>query len=200
MKTWEKALTGAAVIGGLYYVLANKAKGVSVEEADWIMMLYAVNMITSGVEYGVDPALIASVMTIESRGKWDAVGTSGEIGLMQVLPSTALWIAGISAEDLKKPALNIRTGTRYLRYCIDRKGGNVPAGIAGYNYGPDRVIVDGAKVIAPKSVISYMTNVLSLIEKYRKVFIQTQGLFYTMGFGDGDLILNGLNCRSCMAY
>ena len=64
---------------------------------------------------GLDPALIDAVMAIESNYQVNTMGAAGEIGLMQVLPSTAklLGFRGDDAE-LAEPATNIRLGATYL--------------------------------------------------------------------------------------
>lgn len=176
MTTDDKMLM--AVIGGgaLYLILARRfpskqPTSLAVSDASYErVMSYAGDMLRYGADMRVDPALIAAIMTVESRGKSDAVGAAGEIGLMQILPSTAEWFGGVSPEELRDPATNILFGAAYIGYCIDKKGGNVPAGIAGYNYGPDRVRVEENRVIAPESVIRYIGNVLSLLEPYRALF------------------------------
>jgi len=167
-----------AILGGgvLYLILSTrlpskKPISVAVSDASYQrVMSYAGEMLRSGAEMGVDPALIAAMMTVESRGNPDAVGGAGEIGLMQILPTTAEWFGGISAEELRDPATNILFGAAYIGYCVDKKGGSVPAGIAGYNYGPDRVRVEDNRVIAPESVLQYVANVLSLVEPYKALF------------------------------
>jgi hypothetical protein len=64
---------------------------------------------------GVPPALIDAVVRIESRYDPTAVGSIGEIGLMQVRPKTAalLGFQGTSAE-LAEPRTNLRYGVGYL--------------------------------------------------------------------------------------
>ena len=176
MTTAEKLL--AAIIGGgaLYLVLSRRAAGQQPIPALLTtynrVMGYAGHMLYYGREQRVEPALIAAVMTVESNGRADAVGSSGEIGLMQILPSTAVWFGKITAQELRDPATNIQFGAAYLGYCIDRKGGNVPAGIAGYNGGPDSVRVEGNRVIAKRGVLQYMTKVLSHVDQYRRLFDQ----------------------------
>lgn len=199
----------AILAGGVLYLIlstrfeARPPRPAPVSDADSVktydrVMGYAGDMLRFGVEQGVDPALIAAVMTVESSGMADAVGGAGEIGLMQILPSTAQWIARVSPEQLRAPATNIHVGAGYIRYCVDRKAGNVPAGIAGYNYGPDRVRVQDNQVIAPESVIRYVARVLNLVEPYRALFRARMGNSYTRPFGEGRLILSGL-CGACRA-
>jgi hypothetical protein len=64
---------------------------------------------------GVPPALVDAVVRIESRYDPAAVGSVGEIGLMQVRPKTAalLGFRGTSA-DLAQPQTNLRYGVGYF--------------------------------------------------------------------------------------
>jgi Transglycosylase SLT domain len=64
---------------------------------------------------GVPPALVDAVVRIESRYDPAAVGSVGEIGLMQVRPKTAelLGFQGTSVE-LAQPQTNLRYGVGYL--------------------------------------------------------------------------------------
>jgi hypothetical protein len=64
---------------------------------------------------GMPPALVDAVVRIESRYDPTAVGSIGEIGLMQVKPKTAalLGLQGTSAE-LAEPRTNRRYGVGYL--------------------------------------------------------------------------------------
>jgi hypothetical protein len=64
---------------------------------------------------GIPPALVDAVVRIESRYDPAAVGSVGEIGLMQVRPKTAalLGFQGTLAE-LAQPQTNLRYGVGYL--------------------------------------------------------------------------------------
>ena len=92
----------------------------------------------------LDPALIAGVIYTESRFR-DVTSPAGAKGLMQILPSTAEYIAdksgGIAFEqgDLATPQINIAYGTWYLRYLMDKYGGNEVLAIAAYNGGEGKV-------------------------------------------------------------
>jgi hypothetical protein len=64
---------------------------------------------------GLDPALIDAVIEVESDYRPEAAGPSGEIGLMQILPSTAKLLGFNGNEkELADPATNIRLGATYL--------------------------------------------------------------------------------------
>src|SRR4030081_2811455 len=88
----------------------------------------------------LDPALIAAVIYAES--KFDPrTSSAGAEGLMQILPSTAYFIAHLSggtrftASDLATPSVNVAYGSYYLRYLLDHYGGNEMLAVAAYNGG-----------------------------------------------------------------
>jgi soluble lytic murein transglycosylase len=93
---------------------------------------------------GVDAALIAAVIYEESKFR-DQTSHAGARGLMQITPATAAYIArrsgGVKFEqgDLATPQINISYGAYYLRYLIDRYGGNRELAIAAYNAGETNV-------------------------------------------------------------
>jgi soluble lytic murein transglycosylase-like protein len=70
---------------------------------------------TEAVKRGLPGEIADAVATVESNYRVSAMGDVGEIGLMQVLPSTArmLGFAGTNAE-LAEPSNNIRYGVDYL--------------------------------------------------------------------------------------
>jgi soluble lytic murein transglycosylase len=90
---------------------------------------------------GLDSALVCSLVRAESRFHADAVSTRGAIGLLQLMPDTASWIAGrlgVATFRLGDPKTNLQFGTWYLRYLMDRFGA-VDLALAAYNAGPSRV-------------------------------------------------------------
>lgn len=92
----------------------------------------------------VDPALIAAVIYAESRFR-DETSSAGAKGLMQLMPATADYIASKSGGyrfergDLATPQINIAYGTFYLRYLLDKYGGNELLTLAAYNAGETQV-------------------------------------------------------------
>lgn len=71
-------------------------------------------------KYGVDPALILAFIAQESRGNPNAISSTGAIGLMQIMPTTALRICGYTRDDLFDPIQNIDCGVRYIAYLQSR--------------------------------------------------------------------------------
>jgi soluble lytic murein transglycosylase len=93
---------------------------------------------------GLDPALVAGVIYTETHfvARPSAAGAQG---LMQLLPSTAHFIAeksggtDFTTEDLATPQVNIAYGSWYLRYLLRRYGGNEALAVAAYNGGEANV-------------------------------------------------------------
>jgi soluble lytic murein transglycosylase len=92
----------------------------------------------------LDPTLIAGVIYVESRFR-DQTSHAGAKGLMQLMPSTADYIARKSGGtrfqqgDLADPQINIAYGSWYLRYLLQRYHGNVALALAAYNAGEGKV-------------------------------------------------------------
>ncbi|MGB9975738.1 lytic transglycosylase domain-containing protein [Thermovenabulum sp.] len=95
-------------------------------------------------EYGLDPYLIASVIKIESNFNPSSISNKGAVGLMQIMPSTAVWAAekmGIKEEkiDLMDPKTNIMIGTWYLSDLLREFQGDITLALAAYNGGRGNV-------------------------------------------------------------
>lgn len=94
---------------------------------------------------GIDPMLVLAVIAVESRFRPKARGSSGELGLMQIMPSTARWIAkknGVTyrgPSDLLAPKKNLILGIRYLSYLRGRFQGQGYQFLSAYNMGARNV-------------------------------------------------------------
>lgn len=127
-------------------------------------------------EMGIDPTIVYSVIKAESSWKADAVSAKGAIGLMQLLPSTAQWLAEesgeeITREDLFNPEINITLGITYLQYLQEKYDGDIDRMIAAYNAGEgnvDKWIKEGVK-IQFKETENYLRKVRQNIKVYEKL-------------------------------
>jgi len=81
-------------------------------------------------------AIVDAVMSVESAYKPDAVGDAGEVGLMQVLPSTASMLGHTGGiEQLSVPATNIQYGTKYLAGAWHLADGDICTAVMKYRAG-----------------------------------------------------------------
>lgn len=117
----------------------------------------------------VHPLLVASVIRVESKFDTNDVSHAGAVGLMQLMPQTAGWIANqmpgtvsgsgnstssssssingsltfpqlVTAHaQLSNPQYNVLLGSWYIHYLTNLFQGNEVAAIAAYNGGPKRV-------------------------------------------------------------
>jgi soluble lytic murein transglycosylase len=95
-------------------------------------------------EKHLDPALVAAVIYAET--KFDArTSPAGAVGLMQLMPQTAAYLAHRSGAttfttaDLSTPQVNIAYGSYYLRYLLNEFHGNTVEALAAYNGGEANV-------------------------------------------------------------
>ncbi|MFO0991200.1 MAG: transglycosylase SLT domain-containing protein [Hyphomicrobiales bacterium] len=90
----------------------------------------------NAMEYRIPYAIVDAVMRVESNYDPHALGEAGEVGLMQVMPSTAaiLGYTG-SLEGLTDPATNIQYGTRYLADAWRLADGDICTAVMKYRAG-----------------------------------------------------------------
>jgi soluble lytic murein transglycosylase len=145
-----------------------------------------------GAEKHIDPALIAAVIYAET--KFDPrPSPAGAEGLMQILPSTAEFLAHLSGgvsfrtTDLATPEVNIAYGTYYLRYLLDHYEGDEMLAVAAYNAGLTNVDGWVAHARAQGSELAvaaipfpetreYVRRVLSAQRAYRATYARQLGL------------------------
>jgi len=185
------ASAGAALLVAMAIVLA------------WPQFHHAVREITLPLRHediirqqardkGLDPALIAAVIYAESHFRDGQTSAAGALGLMQLTPATARYIAHKSGgtqfvvDDLATPQVNIAYGAYYLRYLLRRYGGNEAFALAAYNAGEgnvDRWIAaaqsrDRAMTITAipySETRAYVSRVLTVRRQYRSAYATQLG-------------------------
>jgi soluble lytic murein transglycosylase len=141
----------------------------------------------------LDPSLIAGVIYVESRFR-DQTSVAGAKGLMQIMPSTADYIAHKSGgtafvrDDLATPQVNISYGSWYLRYLLQHYEGNELLALAAYNAGEGKVDewyrdasargedFEAATHIPFPETRNYVGRVLDVRERYRDEYARELGL------------------------
>ena len=137
-------------------------------------------------ENDLPPAYVAGVILAESSYDPEAVSSANAQGLMQLLPSTAEWIAGKLEEAywegcLFDPEINVRYGCWYLGFLMKRYNGDMRLSSAAYHAGQgnvDKWLQDPEyapagvtlAVIPFESTDTYVQRVLKYYEKYRELY------------------------------
>ena len=94
-------------------------------------------------QFAVDEALVYSLIRQESRFVAEARSRAGAMGLMQLMPATAKWVARqipvhpFSVDMLARPDVNILMGSYYFSRVLTALGHPILA-TAAYNAGPGR--------------------------------------------------------------
>jgi len=114
-------------------------------------------------EYSLGTDLVAAVVATESGFNPGAVSPRGAVGLMQLMPDTA---RRFGVRDIHAIEDNLRGGTAYLRWLMDRFAGNVALAVAAYNAGEGRVINAGGRVPDIEETRRYVPKVLALRSIY----------------------------------
>jgi soluble lytic murein transglycosylase-like protein len=118
----------------------------------------------AAMRYAIAPAIARAVAWVESGGRQSAVGTSGELGVMQLMPATA----ELLEVDPRSLPDNIEGGVRYLAQMIARFG--FARGIAGYNGGPGMALRDESEW--PLTVKSYVAKVRARSELEARTMLE----------------------------
>jgi hypothetical protein len=106
----------------------------------------------------VDPRLVRAVIQVESGYNLRARSNKGAMGLMQLMPGTAVELAVSNPYDADQ---NLRGGTTYLRQMIDHFGGRLDLAVAAYNAGAGAVERYGG-VPPYADTVDYVERVLAL--------------------------------------
>jgi soluble lytic murein transglycosylase len=186
------AILVALVLGATVAVVAM-VPGVKQKIQELVLPLQHEDIIRQQArEKNLDPALIAAMIYQESKFE-DRTSSAGAKGLMQILPGTAQFIARKSGgtafqlRDLATPQINIAYGSWYLRYLIDRYGGNETLAVAAYNAGEHNVDTwvsraGGSSSFDPSADIpfpetrNYVASVMDHRKQYRDKYPKELGL------------------------
>jgi len=134
----------------------------------------------------LDPAWVFGLMRQESRFIDYARSSAGAIGLMQIMPATAKWIAKQMGDthahaSVREPETNIRFGTFYLKNIYDRLGSSPVLATAGYNAGPGRAKRWQAATPLEGAIYVESIPITETREYVKKVL--TNAMFYSQRLG-----------------
>ncbi|MCL2156066.1 MAG: lytic transglycosylase domain-containing protein [Leptospirales bacterium] len=107
---------------------------------------------------GVPADLVHSLIKVESDYNVEALSPKGAMGLVQLMPETAM---ELGVENPFDPEENIKGGITLLKSLIDRNNGDYKLALAAYNAGQKSVDRAGG-IPDIKETQEYVRNVLDL--------------------------------------
>ena len=120
---------------------------------------YAALIHKAALEADIEPALVHAVIAVESGYNPAARSPRGALGLMQVMPDTALRY-GIR-NPLKSLSANLRAGTLYLKDLMQLFGNRLELVLAAYNAGEQAVLRHGERIPPYRETRRYVPAVLA---------------------------------------
>lgn len=144
---------------------------------------YKDQIISVAEKYGIEKALMFSVVKVESGFKKDSTSEKGAIGLMQITKSTGEYISTLLGEteyDLYDVETNLKYGGYYLRYLIN-KFNDIRTVLCAYNAGEGKVkewlkdkrySKDGERIDKTPyaETEEYVSRIEKCLRKYRKLY------------------------------
>lgn len=138
-------------------------------------------VISEAHKYGFDPLFVMAVIQNESSFNTRMVGAVGEIGLMQVRPTTAKWIAESyhikfkGDKTLYDPTVNIRLGVALMDKLRDQFDAHSRLYISAYNIGATKVRNMVEEDRTPREyVIAVMKRYLAIYQAFGKSNLSDQ--------------------------
>ncbi len=117
------------------------------------------------LRYGLEPALLHAVISVESGYNANAVSKRGAAGLMQLMPETAKRYGVVNVFD---PVENVRAGAHYLGDLLKLFDNDLTLALAAYNAGEGAVLKYGS--IPPfRETAAYVPKVVAFYEKLRSL-------------------------------
>jgi soluble lytic murein transglycosylase-like protein len=174
MKTIERALAALLLLALGPCLFAASA-------ADLRKLYHPIVKQVAG-KYRIDPELVHIVIRAESNYDVFAISSAGAMGLMQLMPDTALQYG---VQNVFDPAQNIEGGVRYLKDLVKLYGGKTPLVLAAYNAGQSAV--RRYKGIPPyPETRSYIAGIM---KTYKKPTVTTRNPTYMVKDANGKTIL-----------
>lgn len=174
-KSGVRSYSDRAPMGITYEVMQLSCFACNVKSTlDWTNIPLQLNAYTYTInsaakKYRVDPALVRAIIHAESAFRPGARSKKGALGLMQLMPDTAL---DMEVANAMVPEDNIFGGVRYLAWLLEQNGGNTTLATAAYNAGPGAV--KRYKGIPPyEETQTYVKRVKILHDRYKTAMNKT---------------------------
>jgi len=113
--------------------------------------------------YQVPVELVEAMVDVESNWQPDAVSPKGAVGLMQLMPATAVHFGVRNRFHIEE---NIRAGVEYLAWLMRLFRGDLRLAVAAYYTGEQPILARGLAYSSP-GVYSYVAHVARLYRAKR---------------------------------
>lgn len=162
---------GAGAISDPYLGVASQATATRVVNSSARPRYHAAVSITEvehavvrySRQYRIPSALLLAVIKAESDFNPIVISKAGAVGLMQLIPETAI---RHGVRNLYDTDDNIAGGARHLRYLLDRFNGNLRLALAAYNAG-ERKVERYRRIPPYKETRAYVKKVMQYYRQYR---------------------------------
>lgn len=154
----------------------------------------AVSIVEESYRAKYDPLFVAAVIKSESLFKKNARSHVGALGLMQIMPDTARFVAQKrqdwrGSENLNDPDYNLQLGIAYLKHLEEMFNGNLTHVLIAYNWGPGNLIQAlEQRGHIPSSTVQYAKTILSTHKRWKQDFDSRRADISTLA---DDLIVQG---------
>ncbi|MDP1533246.1 MAG: transglycosylase SLT domain-containing protein, partial [Rubrivivax sp.] len=144
-------------------------------------------------ENDLDEAWIFGLMRQESRFINVARSSVGASGLMQIMPTTARWIAqrlgikGFDPKEMQDPAKNIQFGAYYLKHVQTTLDGSPVLATAAYNAGPSRA--QRWRDVRPMESAVYIESIPFTETRDYVKKVMSNAMYYAVRFGQPSVLL-----------
>lgn len=115
-------------------------------------------------EYAVPPELVHAIIQVESAWRPNAISNKGAVGLMQLMPATAVTFGVTNRFEIEQ---NIRAGVAYLGHLLELFHGDVRLVAAAYMAGEKRITSAGLGY-SNAEVFDYVQKVVRLYRQKRQ--------------------------------
>ncbi len=114
-------------------------------------------IVEEATQYGVPVALALAVAWQESGWRQGVVSSAGAVGVMQLMPATAVWVGEVMLGhpvDINDTRMNVRGGVRLLAHYLARYSGDRDRVLAAYYQGQSAVDRHGIYAVSRPYIAS----------------------------------------------
>jgi soluble lytic murein transglycosylase-like protein len=157
-----------------FTLIALAAPFVCSAQATTVRELAALHVELYSRAHQVPVELVEAIIEVESNWSPHAVSPKGAVGLMQLMPATAVRFGVRNRFDIQD---NIRGGVAYLAWLIRLFDGDLRLAVAAYFVGESQILLRGLALSSPE-VFRYVSRVAQRYRAKRRETLARLGLSF----------------------